>query len=270
MIRAPEGAARGLETLEREDPAAARIARELVVGDERLAALERVEIYANMYFYRLLECLEEDHPALRAFLGYEDFHDLVVDYLVAHPPSHYSLRHAGDALPEFLAHHPLGREWPFLPELAKLERSILDAFDAPDAPRLSVDALRSFDPEEWSTLRLRPAPAARVLDFGWDVHDLWKRTREEENSGGGRNLAPPVRTPTSVLVWRENWTVYHRRVDPAERVALGALFAGESLESLCEKVTETVGEQEAPERVFSLLRRWVEQEVVSGVEPSAG
>jgi hypothetical protein len=35
----------------------------LVDGDERLSAVERVDIYADAYFYRLLDCLAEDCPA---------------------------------------------------------------------------------------------------------------------------------------------------------------------------------------------------------------
>ena len=35
----------------------------LVLGDERLSALERVDIYANAYFYRLFDCLIEEFPA---------------------------------------------------------------------------------------------------------------------------------------------------------------------------------------------------------------
>jgi hypothetical protein len=35
----------------------------LVDGDERLSAVERVDIYADAYFYRLLDCLAEDFPA---------------------------------------------------------------------------------------------------------------------------------------------------------------------------------------------------------------
>ena len=34
----------------------------LVHGDERLSAAERVDIYADAYFYRLLDCLGEDFP----------------------------------------------------------------------------------------------------------------------------------------------------------------------------------------------------------------
>jgi hypothetical protein len=39
----------------------------LVHGDQRLSAFDRIDIYANAYFYRLLECLGEDFPATLAY-----------------------------------------------------------------------------------------------------------------------------------------------------------------------------------------------------------
>src|SRR5439155_19415270 len=50
LITAPEGAAAGLAALAVADRATAK---SLVCGDERIGAIERVEIYADMYFYRL-------------------------------------------------------------------------------------------------------------------------------------------------------------------------------------------------------------------------
>src|SRR5579875_481000 len=35
----------------------------MIRGDERLSASERIAIYANAYFYRLLDCLRDDFPA---------------------------------------------------------------------------------------------------------------------------------------------------------------------------------------------------------------
>jgi hypothetical protein len=35
----------------------------LIRSDLRLRAIKRINIYANAYFYRLLECLKEEFPA---------------------------------------------------------------------------------------------------------------------------------------------------------------------------------------------------------------
>src|SRR4029079_11977422 len=99
-------------------------------GDARRSAVGRLDIYSNMYFFRLLEILQGDHPALLAALGEERFHNLVTDYLQAHPSDNPSVRHVSRHLPEFLA----GGSWPeWLVELARLEQARLGCFDAPDS-----------------------------------------------------------------------------------------------------------------------------------------
>ena len=95
----------------------------VIAGDDRLSAEERVNIYANMYFYRILEVLEEDFPATRAVLGPERFHNLVTGYLIEYPPAHFSISYAGNHLADFLGDHPLREEFPFLENLARLERA---------------------------------------------------------------------------------------------------------------------------------------------------
>src|SRR5208283_4803243 len=74
LITAPSGVAEGLAA---ERTLGAGGLDDLVLGDERLSAEARVDIYANMYFYRLLDALKEDFPATLTVLGDDNFHNLV-------------------------------------------------------------------------------------------------------------------------------------------------------------------------------------------------
>jgi hypothetical protein len=120
----------------------------LVRGDSRLCAIDRVNIYANAYFYRLLDCLHEEFPATIAVVGPDNFVALVQDYLLACPPSEPSIFYAGRYLYGFLRNHPLTERWPFVTELARLERTILDVFHAADATTLSDEAMRAIPSQQ--------------------------------------------------------------------------------------------------------------------------
>ena len=126
-----------LHRLVEEGDAAASELAALVRSDATLPAAARLDVYANAYFLRIHECLENDFPALRWALGADWFHDLATAYLAACPPTRPSLRHAGDRLPDFVASHagaaPFRRGHRWLADLALLERAIVDAFDAADA-----------------------------------------------------------------------------------------------------------------------------------------
>src|SRR5690242_10865637 len=105
-----------------------------VVRGGRLAPADRVGVYASMYLWRLVDALAEDFPKVAAALGRERFADVVRAYLARHPSTEPSVRHLGRALPAFL----VGVEPAWLADLARLEWTRLDVFDAPDAAPLTL------------------------------------------------------------------------------------------------------------------------------------
>src|SRR5579863_1719382 len=145
LITAPSGVAEGL-TAERGLGAGGLDA--IVLGDDRLSAQARVDIYANMYFYRILDALKEDFPATLAVLGGDDFHNLVTGYLLEYPPTEPSISHCGRHLPTWLRDHPLREGAPFIADLAALERAIVEVFHGPDAAALEPDVLRAIAPAD--------------------------------------------------------------------------------------------------------------------------
>ena len=98
----------------------------------QVLAYGRLDVYADMYFYRLRDCLAEDFPKLAELVGEARFHNLVTDYLLRHPSSHPSLRELGRRLPAFLADHAIAAEFPVAADLARLEWARVDVFDERD------------------------------------------------------------------------------------------------------------------------------------------
>src|SRR6202046_37111 len=120
LITAVSGVAEGLAA---EPDLGATGLDALVLGDDRLSAEARVDIYANMYFYRILDVLKEDFPATLAVLGDDNFHNLVTGYLLEYPPTEPSLYYCGQHLAAYLRDHPLREGAPFIAALAAVERA---------------------------------------------------------------------------------------------------------------------------------------------------
>jgi Putative DNA-binding domain len=232
------------------DPAARASADEMVVGDARLSAVERLDVYAGMYFVRIHDVLAEELARTAAAMGGEAFHRLVTDYLAACPPNHPSLREAGARLPEFLAGHALAGERPWLAELARLERARLEVFDGPDAEPLTIAALSAVPPERFGALRFRLIPSHRLLANRFAISETWRA-----DSPGD---APPRAQPETLIVWRRDVTVFHRPADddevrwlPRLAGAGGVVFA-----DLCAALAETRGLVGSAARAFELSARW--------------
>jgi len=245
LVTAPEGVARTLAA--RGESASAVLA--LVRGDGTLSAVERLDIYANMYFFRLLDVLRDDYAKVAAAVGQSAFHDLVTDYLVACPPSHPSIAQAGARLPGFLAGHPLSRERPWLAALAALERTHTDLFDGPDGTPLAMDQLRTLAPEALMALVLRPIPCHRLLAHDFGLAEVWERPEQA-----------PAQASETLLVWRPDVEVYHRPLEEEERALFARLDGKTSLQALCEAMPGAV--DEVARSLFNVLGRWVNDGLV--------
>ena len=242
LITAPEGAAAGIAGLAAEDPVAAALIEQIIASDQRLTAVERVDVYANMYFYRLLESLGEDYPGVRAAAGEVEFHNLVTDYLLAHPPSHPSLRYAGRHMASFLRLHRLAESSPFLPDLARLEWAIIESFDAADDAVLRPEQLETIPSERWAEVRFTPVASLQLLEVGWNVQDAWNAAQN------ALPLPELEASAASLQVWRRELRVFHRPLTPLERECMRGLLAREPFGAWCERAVAIAGEDASPGR----------------------
>src|SRR5262249_24825641 len=192
---------------------------ELVRGRELSAAM-RLDIYAQMYWARLLDVLREDFSRVAACLGPERFTDIALGYLARNRSTHASVRHAGARFAEFIASDAAARSCPFLPDLARLEWARLEVFDAPDAEPLRVAQLQAIPPAGWPALTFKLIPAVRLLRSAWPVQEIWA-------AAGDRGLCEPIRpAQTHLRIWRDGLTVYQASMDPIERLALERVLVG--------------------------------------------
>lgn len=235
LVTAPENVERTIDAL--------GIARQEVerafAGDDRLDAVGRLDVYANMFFFRIRDVLAEQFERVAEALGEAGFHDLVTDYLLACPPRTPSLREVGDRLPEFLREHEVSREHPWLPDLAALEWARLEVFDEADTPLLDLDHVRSVSADAFGSIPLALAPAVRVLHTEWDV------------SG------EPVRKPATILVWRHGVGVVHRTLDALERDALALVAERCTFDAVTLHLATRLPDDQLVPMAFELLARWV-------------
>ena len=249
LITAASGVAEGLAA-ERSMPAGGLDA--LVLGDDRLSAEDRVDIYANMYFYRLLDVLKEDFPATLRVLGEDNFHNLATGYLLEYPPTEPSVHYCGRHLAEFLRDHPLRKDAPYIADLAALERAVVEVFHGPDARALEADELRAIVPEKWPALMMRTHPAVQILKLEYRVAELLRAAEED------REWKPADAAAVEVIVWRCDSKVFYRDLEEVEERALAAARDGVAFAKICDLVAEDADPTKDPvEELNRLLARWL-------------
>jgi hypothetical protein len=236
----------------------------LIRGDARASAEERLAVYSFMYGSRFVEALESQFPRLAHLVGGEAFAELTAAYLAEHPSRHPSLRELGRALPGWLAaQRP---DAPALAALAALEWARADVYDLADEPAMTLDALRAFPPDRFGELPLTLIAAHRFVEVDRATEALWD------------GLAPTAADPpamcsmlqeaspgATLLVWRQEIAVYHRAVDPEERVALALVAAGSRFGIICDELSAAHGDEAAAARSFAWLSIWISDGLLAAV-----
>ena len=231
VIMHPAGALEGIDS----DEARAHLdvspeeIESVIARSSHQTSVERLEIYANAYYARLLECMRAEYPIMAQAMGEELFDEFSVQYLHAYPSRSYTLNDLGADFAAFLAAtRPAAADeddsWlDFLVDLARLEWSFAEVFDGPGAerrPPLSSEQLQAISAESWIAARLVPTPSLRILRLDFPVQTYYREIRD------GLEAVPPDRAPTWLAIWRRNYVVRHCPLAPAEAAILQAILAG--------------------------------------------
>jgi hypothetical protein len=228
----PAGVVPGIqsEAAQHEFSIAPESVEEIVMPSRALTGIERLEIYANAYYARLLECLREEFPGVRHAAGDAAFDAFAMGYLQECPSTSYTLSQLGGGFPKYLAATRPGRTlcdddepfaaWTeFLVDLATLERVYSEVFDGPGIEgQTLMDAaeLAAISPDGWVNARLVPVCCLRLIPLRFPVHEYLAALKLKQEP----SLPQPAETYLAVT--RRDYVI--RRI-PLARPQFGLLTA---------------------------------------------
>jgi len=116
-----------------------------------------------------------------------------------------------------------------------------------DAPVAGAEALQSLPPEALPGARFLFSPSLRVLRLQHDVRPLWDGLEAEGEAPA------PVPGPTTLVVWRHQFKVFHTGLSEPEARALMVAREGGSLEDVCATFAH---EPEPAQAAFKAVLSW--------------
>ncbi len=225
------------------------VASEFIKPNDRLTSFERLEIYNRQYWYRVLDCLYDDYPGLRAIVGERKFMKLAKAYLTRHPSESYTLRNLGNRLEQFLRDEP---DWcapreELAIDMVRFEWAQVVAFDGPSKEPLTPDDILDTPP---SKLKLALQPYISLLELNFAVDDFLIAVKKQETDGlrgeasNAKNAAPkasgrrkrvrfPKRENIYLAVHRHDNVLYYKRLEQEEYAILKSLDQGVTVEDAC-------------------------------------
>jgi len=240
----PLSARDGLQTRWSDGRSMASVAAEFVKPNDRLTSFERLEIYARSYWFRVLDCLYDDYPGVRAIIGDPKFMKLATAFLAEFPSASFSMRNLGSRLPQYMQKHPefAGRHAALAAEMARFEWAQVVAFDGPQSPPLSEDDVLDGGPK----LRVALQPYLTILECEYPVDDFALALKENALRGEASNALTampksraasrkqlPRPKKTLIAVHRQQNQLYFKRLEPEGCAILAQLRAGKTLSAAC-------------------------------------
>lgn len=250
---------------------------QVVTRSRALSAVDRLEVYANAYHARLVECLREEFPALVHALGDGLFNTFASGYLQAYPSQSYTLNDLAGRFPQYLQEtrpeaesgDGLDAAWPdFLIDLATLELTFCQVFDGPGVERSSLldqAQLQAIPLELWPQTRLIPVPCLRLLALRFPVQSYYSAVRKQQP------VVLPDAAETLLAVTRRDYVVCHYPLARCEFELLRSLIEGKTVGDAIALAAQQPGARldDLARNLQMWFERWSREGFFSGVETRA-
>jgi hypothetical protein len=163
--------------------------------------------------------------------------------------------YAGQFLAKYLRASHLPAQWPFIADLANLERALIDSFHAAGAAVLDRAAVQAILPEEWPRLIIRLHPATQLLRLQWRVDEIISAAAQDKEPMN------PVAEAVTVIVWRKRGRVFYRAAEAHEAIALKLAERGCEFATICDVLAAELNADNLPNVISRLLNRWLDDDL---------
>lgn len=238
-----------------EEPAALSLFK----GDAQLAE-QRFALYRGNLSATWDKTLGAAYPVLKTLVGDEFFGGLARAYGKAHPSRIGDLNHFGSQFADFLADFSHVAEYPYFPDMARLEWAVHRAHYAPNTPPLTPADFAQLLPEQLDGAQLLFHPASHLVVSEWAVVDLWLA----HQPGGELAFPPQMAHNNAGMVVRPLWKTGVVPLAAGAYVALAALQNGQPLGAALDAALEIDAEFD----FGTHLKQWLDCAIFVAIQPS--
>jgi hypothetical protein len=251
-------------------------AEDIIKPSSRLTSIERLAIYANAYYARLIDCMGAYFPVLKRTLGDEVFNSFVLEYLQQYPSRSYTLDHLGDHFCRFLAEtRPQDEDesdsgdWPdFLIDLATLEWTIARIFDDEGnegKQMLTPEILRAIPAERFGEARLQPALSLHLLVFHFPVSTYYSAAKKAAEQD---TIPVPDAATERIAILRRDYIVRRYHLTEPQWILLRKILDGADIHDAISAAAEVMNmdDNSIAAALQSWFRDWSSAGFFSGIE----
>jgi len=162
----------------------------------------RFSIYRNNVIVGLINALEDKFPVCLRLLGGDNFRQLAKEYIGDNLPSSPVMFEYGKSFSKYISSNEIIKQAPYLPDVAKLEYSIGEAYHAPNSPFITLSDFEEFGAAKLFNSRVTLHPSVSCFHTSYPIVEIWKT-----NSYDQEVKSITILNAEDVLVSRPNFEV---------------------------------------------------------------
>ena len=232
-----------------------------IVPSFTLRPHQRIQIYNQQYWWRLLRALHTNFPLTVRLFGSHAFNEKVgIPYLLQYPPCHWSLSVLGKALPKWLQEDYCAPDRSLVYHAAVLDQAFTDSLTALQFPSLDLSCLIQGGSEQLQDSVFYLQPHMHLFAWEYDLisfrsaflkHDIdyWVEHRFPELPRGRSYYFVLYRNERNHVSWRE--------ISQSEWGLLDCLKKGATVAQLCDCIE--MQDTSSSEHMVEHLERWLQE-----------
>lgn len=233
-----------------------------IVPSPSLRPAQRIELYNQQYWWRLLGVLQDAFPLVTRLFGFHDFNiQIGKPYLDKYPPKTWTLNVLGDQLPQWIEEEYHANDKQLILDAAQLDCALNQAFFAKHiTPVNAADLAEGVDQILQRRLRLQP----HVFLFKWryDLFSFRKEMLKEDVEHWIHQDFPKLVQDRAYyfISYRNHMNDVHwEELSPAAFQFLNRFSKGATIEEVCEWLEQQDEDMytEASNKLHLWFQEWI-------------
>lgn len=232
--------------------------RQVILPNKDLKAEERIEIYNQQYWFRLLDIMQNEYPILRHLWRIDKMNDILEEYLVRYPSGHYSLEHLGDRFHSFLNEAYIDTDKEIILEAANYEYSFTMAFIAAQHNPVNPEKLTDEKKASLAKQALKLQDHVFLHRLNYDFKSYRDKIIDDDDDLYFPRLLPKNHY---TMIYRYHNSIQETIISQGEYVLLQEFSKTASIEEAIEHTAHQLQEKDL-ESIQSWFQSWIEKEIL--------
>lgn len=241
-------------------------AAKYIIPSPTLLPHQRMQIYNQQYWWRLLNTLHDNFPLVTRLFGRHAFNEKIgIPYLLIYPPNHWSLSALGERLPKWVEEYYREPDQSLVLNSSHLDWAFMASCIAPHFPVPKFTQMIQENPESMASQIFYLQPHISLFTWNYDLFtfrtnflkqddDYWMDHRFPALPKGKKYFFALYRNIHNKLAWRE--------IKKEEFILLQRFKMGTSITDVCEYIESQ--EPSIYEYAVNHLQQWLQEWAQAG------